>query len=586
MKYYYKIVGLGVLGLMIISLYSCKKYLEKTPEADVIEADIFRTFNSFQGYVETMYADVIDQTRQGNAVTNFGDDVFASRTSSMLILGDYQSLVSGGSYIYFPFYRSKATRSRTEAAAKNQAIWQNSWFGIRAANISLSHLKDLIDATDEQKKLIEGQSLFFRGNFHWELMKVWGAVPFVDTAFVGVDIPLIPQLGLYETVEKVVKDLDRAIELLPLDWDQTVTGQQTQGNNAGRATKGMAMALKAECLLYAASPLFNGTATGNYEYNLDYCKKAAKAAWEVIELANQGIYTLEPWDSYSDIFYRLDNTVPRSKETIFFPVHRGVHSRYTIGQFDLNNRGWAVSPTENYAELFGMANGLPVDDSESGFDPKHPWDNREPRFYYNFLLDGEKIVKNLNDDRAFAQFYIGGNRRKQNVTGYNYKKYWNIVLNPYDNGWSRYFRTIPKLRLAEIYLFYAEMVNEAFGPDGVMPGADLTALDAVNIVRHRANVPDVNPKFTSNTEIFRDIIWTERAVELAFESKRWYDLRRWHVATELKYRELYSLEFDKDHTYFKKVLLGTTAFFEKHYWMRYPVSQVNLYSGWKQNPGW
>lgn len=67
--------------------------------------------------------------------------------------------------------------------------------------------------------------------------------------------------------------------------------------------------------------------------------------------------------------------------------------------------------------------------------------------------------------------------------------------------------------------------------------------------------------------IFREIIRQERAVELAFENHRWYDLRRWYIAHEKEYKELYALEFDQGHTYFNKVLYQTKTFEMKHYWL-------------------
>jgi len=157
----------------------------------------------------------------------------------------------------------------------------------------------------------------------------------------------------------------------------------------------------------------------------------------------------------------------------------------------------------------------------------------------------------------------------------------------HDNGWSQYYFNVPRIRLAEVYLWYAEAVNEAYGgPDKTAPGSSLTAVDAVNIVRTRAGMPPVHSKFLGSKEAFRARVWNERAVEIAFENERWYDLRRWHVHHLPQYRELYELQFDKDHTYFNKVLYRTIEFAERHYFLPFPTNQVTLYPEWKQNPGW
>jgi len=150
-----------------ITLWSCEDYLEKTQKADLLEETVFKTFNNFQGYVETMYDDVIDPIHQQTSFGefNFGDDMVPTRYRGF-IEGDYRYVIGNGNWY---FYRTSATRTsgtwNGNSATRNQALWQNSWFGIRAANISLSHLKDLVEATDEQRQLIEGQTYYFRGYF-------------------------------------------------------------------------------------------------------------------------------------------------------------------------------------------------------------------------------------------------------------------------------------------------------------------------------------------------------------------------------------------------------------------------------------
>ncbi|RIH64483.1 RagB/SusD family nutrient uptake outer membrane protein [Mariniphaga sediminis] len=592
MKKYLKSIWL-LFTIIILTITSCTEYLDKTIEADITEKDVFSSFNTFQGYVETLYDDVVEwvHLRHRFGEFNWGDDIIPTRKAGF-IEGDYFYVMGSG---MSPYYNTDAQRDNQpwyRNLVRRHGIWQNSWYGIRAANISLKNLPMLVDATDEQRRLIEGQAYFFRGYFHWEMMKAWGAVPYVDTVFNADDDMRIAQLGLHETVEKVVSDLERAEELLPLDWDNIDTGELTKGFNAGRATRGMALAVKAECLMYAASPLFNGVATGNYNYNSQYCERAAEAAWQIIQLADQGVYQLEPWETYSQMFFTKDNSIPRSKEIIFKAPNRG-NTRYFSSSFTFGHVGtdnWYSAPSHNYVKRFEMANGLPVEDPESGYNPNDPFnkENRDPRFAYNILVDGDRIIKSLADDRAFVQFYVGGRERTSSSsrTGYGYRKYWDETINRFDRGWNNYFFEIPKLRLAEIYLIYAECANEAYGPNGSYPGANFTAVEAVNMVRNRALMPGVHQKFLQDKEVFRERIRNERAVELAYESKRWYDLRRWHVAHQPEYRKLTGLNFDKEHTYFEEVVVETILFSEKHYWLPFPVSQVNLYPEWKQNPGW
>ena len=580
------------LAFLSVFTFSCEEYLDKSELSEISEKDVFSDFESFQGFIEIMYGDIVplQQHRDGTHF-NYGDDIIGAAPNSAIEDGNYRAVLNGRNY---PFDKNTMERGfRKPGGEVRVSYWDNGWAGIRTANIAITRLGDLVNATQEEKNIIEGQAYFFRGYFHWEIMKAWGSIPYVDSLLGPESNMSIPLLSFQETAEKVVADLQRAAELLPVDWDNTQTGSATEGANIGRATKGMALGMLSEVLLFSGSPLMNGESTGDYTYNTDYMKRAAEAAWQAIELANQGNYSLEPWETYSDIFYRDDATIPIGPEIVFRTPHRG-YSRYKAAMMQFSSMGGDGifgSPTQNYVELFEMANGLPIDDPASGYDPMDPWSDRDPRFDYNIIIDGEKMVQSLDDARAYAQLYVGGRDRTVNTsrTGYGYQKFLCNTCNTYDNwaGSSRNYNFIVhRLRLAEIYLFYAEAVNEAYGPNGTAPGASLTAVEAVNIVRNRAQMPNVNAQFTGSTEAFRERIWVERAVELAYEGKRWYDIRRWYVAHLDEYKQMYALEFDEAHTYFRKVLQKTRVFDLKHYWLPFPTDQVNLYEEWQQNPGW
>ena len=158
---------------------SCEEYLEKTPKADISENDVFTKWENFQGYVETMYDDVVEPVHLTTSFGEFnnGDDIIPTRKRGW-IEGDYFYVIGSGNSQYYNTQASRLSGTWNGAAmTRRQAIWQNSWFGIRAANVTLANLHRLLDATDEQKKFIEGQAYFFRGYFHWELMKAWGNIP-------------------------------------------------------------------------------------------------------------------------------------------------------------------------------------------------------------------------------------------------------------------------------------------------------------------------------------------------------------------------------------------------------------------------
>jgi starch-binding outer membrane protein, SusD/RagB family len=590
-KSIFKYASAVFLGLCITT--SCEDYLDQAPEAAIKEDDVFSKFVTFQGYVEDIYQCVVDETLGTDAQMNwnFGDDVIEDRGDAIVSLFDQGNYMSGWTHWKSSqFWGDLSYPNNNSSSAKGKkGYWQSGWYGIRKANTALKNVNKLTAGSQEERDLIAGQAYFFRAYLHFEIMRSWGGIAYIDTVFSPTDEIRLPRLSYRETAMRAADDFRKAAELLPASWDETTAGQATLGQNAGRITKGAAYGYLGKNLLYAASPLMNGVSTGSYTYDEALCAEAAEAFNEVIKLADQGYHGLQSWTTYSDNFYTLNRQMPIGKEIIFNnPVY--MYKRWDYGESSLQALGgWGIyaSPTANYVEYFGMANGLPITEADSGYDPQHPWDNRDPRFYYNIVKGGDRLVQNFNNVDTWAEFHVGGRHRNltNSISGYGHKKFTPPVANKYDLGYgNNYFYECPQMRLADVYLMYAEAVNEAFGPNASVAGG-LTAVQAVNIIRSRATVPDVDARFLTK-DAFREIIRQERAVELAFESHRWFDLRRWHVSHLPQYREKYVLEYDKDQTYFEKKLYSTIVFEDKHYWLPFAVGQVTLYPEFQQNPGW
>jgi hypothetical protein len=252
------------------------------------------------------------------------------------------------------------------------------------------------------------------------------------------------------------------------------------------------------------------------------------------------------------------------------------------------------SPAANYVNYFGMANGLPIDANGSGYDSNDPWTGRDPRFYKCITYDGVQMIQGSgNAAYRIANLYTGGNLRRDNDasrTGYLERKFVTGKCNSVDNEWNSINIIIPYLRLADVYLMYAEAVLQGYGtPQSSVPGY-LTAEEAVNKVRTRAGIPGVDSRFLNSKEAFMDELIRERAVELAFEGLRWHDLRRWNLAGEKKYKEKTAIDFDRGPNgkpiNLRERVVVTRVFEKKHNWLPLPTNQVNLYPGFGQNPGW
>jgi hypothetical protein len=263
--------------------------------------------------------------------------------------------------------------------------------------------------------------------------------------------------------------------------------------------------------------------------------------------------------------------------------------------FGLNSGSDADVPAHNYVQNYGMANGLPLDDPDSGYDPEDPWTGREPRFYVDIVKDGDRIHANKADD-MYAQLYNGGRHRSQinppSVTGYYEKKF--VPMGPTFTTAqaNRLMAYIPYLRLADVYLMYAEAVLFSPGgsPSATSSNYTMTAADAVNKVRNRALLPDLTPKYTANNNAFFEEIVRERAVELAFEGDRFQDLRRWNRNGDPRYLNKTAIDFDRgpDGKPINIVerLVVRRVVDKKHNWLPIQTSFTKQYEGFPQNPGW
>lgn len=634
------------------SLSSCQDYLDKEPDSTVSADDAFANFRNFQGFVEEIYNCIPDKEKCNYCPSwNWGDDEIFNpeadnRMTHQVDLGNFRAWESTGNWL-------KRDGSSTSTNKFDHGIWNHAWYCIRKCNLGLQNIDKFVTGSAEEKKLIEGQLYFFRAWWHEELMEYFGGMPYVDT-FLGDNAEQrLPRLTYQECADKAAADFRKAADLLPINWDKTSAGLATQGKNELRINKIMALGYLGKTYLWAASPLMkNGAQAGaskngkTYDYDQEYAKKAAEAFGELLSLVETGqtqyalaefkykdIYNHEKSDDanscFSDIFYTKKQNwkMPGSVEAIF----RGPSP-------DFNGSNWNTSkvfgpkvqkvvahdnvihqPTANLVEAYGMANGEPIYlvengqyvlNPKSGFDPEHPFKNRDPRFYHDIVFDGFKYLNGTPGqyaDLQYCQLYTGGNMRpvaNASRTGYFIQKLvphtCNEVDKDYDWG-SALHCYLPYMRLADIYLMYAEACAAFGGATGKSSNFSKTAEDAINTLRDRCGAGHVAPEFVADSHKFMDEVRREREVELSFEGFRFCDLQRWLLLTEAPYNQKFSQEFDrvesadfyKTHdakdakvANYRRKLILTRNFDAKHYWFPLPIKETQISSEFKQNPGW
>lgn len=634
------------------SLSSCQDYLDKEPDSTVSADDAFANFRNFQGFVEEIYNCIPDKEKCNYCPSwNWGDDEIFNpeadnRMTHQVDLGNFRAWESTGNWL-------KRDGSSTSTNKFDHGIWNHAWYCIRKCNLGLQNIDKFVTGSAEEKKLIEGQLYFFRAWWHEEMMQYFGGMPYVDT-FLGDNAEQrLPRLSYQECADRAAADFRKAADLLPINWDKTSAGLATQGKNDLRINKIMALGYLGKTYLWAASPLMkNGAQTGaskngkTYDYDQEYAKKAAEAFGELLSLVEAGqtqyalaefkysdIYNHEKSadanSCFSDIFYTKKQNwkMPGTVEAIF----RGPSA-------DFNGSNWNTSkvfgpkvqkvvahdnvihqPTANLVEAYGMANGEPIYlvengqyvlNPKSGFDPEHPFKNRDPRFYHDIVFDGFKYLNGTPDqyaDLQYCQLYTGGNMRpvaNASRTGYFIQKLvphtCNEVDKDYDWG-SALHCYLPYMRLADIYLMYAEACAAFGGASGKSSNFGKTAEDAINTLRDRCGAGHVAPEFVADNHKFMDEVRREREVELSFEGFRFCDLQRWLLLTEAPYNQKFSQEFDRVESAdfytkhdpkdarvanYRRKLILTRNFDAKHYWFPLPIKETQISSEFRQNPGW
>ena len=644
----YNIVKLFCALGLIYGFASCTDYLDKTPDSNVSSDQAFKNFTNFQGYVEEMYNCIPSKESNYWCTTfNWGEDEIMntglgdSHVTAHFDLGDYRHWY--GDQQSF-LHTDDLNPTKTD---KYSHSLEHAWYCIRKCNLGLANLDKMTDCTQEEKNIIKGQLLFFRAWWHEEMIAFFGGMPYVDTVLDGSQALTLPRLTYQECAKKCAEDFRAAADLLPNDWDKTAVGKKTLGKNELRITKVCALGYMGKVLLWAASPLNNLRAEvgaskngDTYKYNVELAAQAADALGEALAQVNSGKtpYALAEY-KYSDIYNHVAKDGSKSNfSEIFYTTGKNWKQPGTteailrgpyIGE---NSSNWNFTklwgpklngivehdalihqPTANYVNYYGMANGLPLDDPDSGFDPKHPFKNRDPRFYHDIVFDGFKyinftIAKEADDYQfKYIQMYTGSNLRSSASqgcrTGYYCQKLVPHQANKYDGmyNWGGALQCdLPYMRLADLYLMYAEAGAAVQGANYKSSKLDLTAVDAINVLRNRVDAGHVADKFVADQKKFMDEVRRERAVELAFEGFRWNDLQRWLLLTEYPYNIKTSQEFkrvgnydftkndprDAEVTGWSEKRIVTRDFSEKHYLLPLKESDVYLYPEFGQNPGW
>ncbi len=413
-------------------------------------------------------------------------------------------------------------------------------------------------------RMWRAEARFLRAYFHFELLKRYGPIPIVtSTLSINGNYENTPRPTMKEVVDFIAKECDIAADTLEL------TPWRNVNDAFGRATKGAALALKSRLLLYAASPLyvdFGDTNEANKPTDVALWKSAADAAKAVIDL-NQ--YELA--SSYADLF----KNDFQNKEYIFVRRY-AANSDFEKSNFPVSFGGkGGTNPSQNLVDDYEMLDGTPFDWNDPA-KAAQPFENRDARLGATILMNmapfkGKKVA-------TYPEGADASPNPNATKTCYYLRKFLNEDVN-IQTGGSSSGHVVPLFRLAEIYLNYAEALNEC---DPTNPDIALY----LNKVRNRASLPNVS---ALSQEQMRAVIQHERRVELAFEEHRSWDVRRWKIASSTLGAPLMGVQIERKplggYTYMP-VKVEQRVFQPKMYWYPIPQSEVLKLKQWKQNNGW
>ncbi len=634
-------------ALAMISLGSCTSYLDKSPDSDVSAADAFANFRNFQGFVEEQTMNVPSMANGNwNMAWNYGEDEILSTNgnspyvTSYFDRGDFRSYYTNWGGGFTIMYKSGGHPHR----GGNNGVLNQGWQMIRKANVGLANYPLLTEATEAQSKAIYGELHFWRAWWHMMMLEYMGGVPYVDTIPDPSQVLNAPRLSAKETALKCAEDFKVASENLPDDWDRSDAGELTSGHNELRITRATALAYLGKMYLYAASPLskfgpMTGAGDKTYDYDLEYAKLAAEALgtciteveagktpYQLASYSYENVYEHEAKSGvtniYSEIFFTHGKNwqLPGGKEAMMRGAREGTNlARWGNGTNWMPNvRGmsdttWSICPTANYVNYaYGMADGSRFEDALAS-DPsvqKFPFKNRDPRFYHDIIYDGCRIINAETSDFAdlvYASLYTDGAMRDvtcSSRSGFFCQKFYPHTCNKSDGMYDYDPQPqcyIPWLRLAEVYLLYAEAGAAIEGASYKASTCGKTAVDAINVLRDRCGAARVLGKYSADKKTFMDEVRRERACELSFEGSRMKDLMRWLQLTEKPWNIKTSIEFTrKDPNYdyennpacdaevigYHEEQILERNLSAKHYFWPWMDKDIYIYKDFAQNPGW
>lgn len=629
-----------IVCISFLLLTACSDYLDVIPDNMPTIDHAFRDRNSAETYLFTCYSYLpVDQLSRGNNVS------LMSGESWMVLAGD--NYWFGKDHSAFDIARGLQT---SNAPLLN--YWdgdkggKNLFIAIRDCNLFLENIHKVNDIEEYESRCWIAEAKFLKAFYHFFLLRMYGPIPLVKT---NLPVSATPdEVKVYrEPVNEVAGYICELLDEASQDLPEIITNEIQE---MGRITKPIALALKAKVKVMIASPLFNGNDRYKNlvdnrgirlfpDYDANRWNEAVAACKDAIDCAHAAGHQLYTYQG----FYPVSDTT-RYKLNLRYAVTEKWNPEIIWGTTvnDNNIQGACmiktrsneasnyniiatIAPTLDVVERFYSRRGIPISEDkrwkENGrYDDRYKTEaagasekyllkegyttaklnfDREYRFYASLFFDGCIIWGNGVMDDNSALITYGQMKRKQfggqlaldsySITGYTPKK----LVNPESTGGTSFSRkrySFPLIRLADLYLMYAETLNET--------GADKSKIfQWVDPVRERSGLEGVgaswakystNPEKANSQQGRRAIIHQERLIELAFEGETHWDVLRWCEADDYRNRPIrgWNVKEEKADDYYRVMVLDYPVFATKDYFFPIKKASLNVNSNLIQNYGW
>lgn len=571
----------GLLALLPLLMAACSpnSLFDDAPKNKISDEETWRNPMLLDEYVNTWYRNM-----------NAGFKTYVPSTALFKSISRYylpwfaDQLSNGKSDWYNAGYGDVLKANEESITRWAGTTWSNYYTQIQYINSFLENKDKVPDAA--QRRRVEGEAHFFRAYYYYMLWRRFGGVLLIDHKYDPLTRPeKFPRASYEQMVSFIISEADKADSLL------SVTNTAA---DAGRITRGAAIMLKAKTYLWASGTVFQNKPKSYLGFTDDKSQamlQKARAAYD--RLFALGVYQLVPVtattqdgirDEYRQIFISKN-----SSESILEVQHSndGDYANKFGHTLDrdaaapsFTGTTAAYTPTQNHVDEYGMRGG-------AVYDPQHPYDNRDYRFYANVLYNGCEYRSHMmdmatTDGRAGADITPYGSSTTAAVsrTGYYLGKFVDASQSIDDNNTYASKQDYIIWRLAEAYLDYAEVCYRL--------GDNAAALDMVNRIRTRVHMDALS------TLTWDDIV-RERRVEMAFEETTYWDQLRWGTAEQTFSGRTNPLRgititVHAGHTTYRTVNINrfparVRKFETKEYYFPIPWAEVR-YQGIEQNPGW